>query len=411
MGPLAGIRILDLTSVLMGPYCTLQLGDLGADVIKVETPSGDIVRQIGPSRTPGMGGMFLNTNRGKRSIVIDLKRAGGRDTLLRLAATCDVLVFNMRPKAMARLGLDYEAFKAVQPGIVYVGLVGYGQDGPYAGQPAYDDLIQGAAGVPALVARASDGTPRYVPINIADRTVGLFAVQAILAALFHRERTGEGQAIEVPMFETMASFVLGDHFGGRTYRPPLDAGGYLRLMSPARRPFATSDGYICVLIYTDAQWRSFFAAIGRPEAASDPRYASINARLQNMDAIYAEIGRIFATRTTAEWRDLLRAADIANTPMNTLETIQDDPHLKAVGFFEEIEHPIEGAVTSMRVPSRWSVTQPEAGRPAPALGEHTRAVLEEGGFATEEIEALLASGAVRQGGAEAVAPAAPEAAV
>lgn len=389
--------MLDLTGVLMGPYATLQLGDLGADVIKVEPPEGDIVREIGPGRTPKMGGMFLHTNRSKRSVVIDLKRPEGREALLRIAATSDVVVSNMRPKALARLGLGYDELREVRPDVVFVGLVGFGQDGPYAAKPAYDDLIQGASGVPALVAAASDGTPRYVPVNIADRIVGLFAVQAILAALVHRERTGEGQAIEVPMFETMTSFVLGDHLGGLSYRPPLDDGGYPRLMSRYRRPYQTADGHICVLIYTDKQWRNFFAAVAKPELAEDPRFASIKTRLRHIDEVYGEAGRIFATRTTAEWRKLLEDADIPNMPMHSLATIQDDPHLKAVGFFEAVEHPIEGPLTSMQVPSRWSKTQPKAGLPAPGLGQHTREVLAEAGLSAAEVDALLSAGAVRDG--------------
>jgi crotonobetainyl-CoA:carnitine CoA-transferase CaiB-like acyl-CoA transferase len=406
-GPLAGIRILDLTSVLMGPYATVQLGDLGADVIKVEPPEGDIVRDIGPGRTPKMGGMFLHTNRSKRSVVIDLKQPDGQAALLRLAAGVDVMIFNMRPKALARLGLDYETIKSVRPDIIFVALVGFGQDGPYAARPAYDDLIQGASGVPALVAAASDGTPRYVPVNIADRIVGLFAAQAVLAALLHRERTGAGQAIEIPMFETMTSFVLGDHFGGLTYRPPLDEGGYPRLMSRFRRPYETLDGHVCVLIYTDKHWRSFFGAIGRPDLAADPRFTNLKARLRNIDSVYGEAGRIFRTRTTAEWRALLEEADIPNMPMHTLATIQDDPHLKAVGFFEPVEHPAEGPVISMRVPSRWTKSQPRAGRPAPMLGEHSREVLAEAGLSAAEIDDLVASGAVRESGrmdATGVAP-------
>ena len=406
VGPIAGIRVLDLTSVLMGPYATLQLGDLGADVIKVEPQEGDIVRDIGPGRNPKMGGMFLHTNRSKRSVVIDLKQPAGRAALLRMAATVDVMIFNMRPKALARLGLDYESVRAVRPDIIFVALVGFGQDGPYAARPAYDDLIQGASGVPALVATASDGTPRYVPVNIADRVVGLFATQAVLAALLHRERTGEGQAIEIPMFETMTSFVLGDHFGGLTYRPPLDAGGYPRLMSRFRRPYETLDGHICVLIYTDKHWRSFFAAIGRPEMAEDPRFTSLKARLKNIDGVYGDAGAIFRTRTTAEWRSLLEQADIPNMPMHTLATIQDDPHLEAVGFFEPVDHPVEGPVVSMRVPSRWSRSQPRAGRPAPALGAHSREVLAEAGLTQAEINALVAAGTVREhdGGAPAETP-------
>ena len=395
MGPLSGIRVVDLTGVLMGPYATLQLGDLGADVIKVEPPEGDIVREIGPGRKPKMGGMFLHTNRSKRSVVIDLKQPEGRKALLRVAATADVVVSNMRPKALARLGLSYETLRDVRPDIVFVGLVGFGQNGPYAAKPAYDDLIQGASGVPSLVAAASDGTQRYVPVNIADSIVGLFAVQAILAALVHRERTGGGQECEVPMFETMTSFVLGDHFGGLSYRPPLDQGGYSRLMSRSRRPYETADGHICVLIYTDKHWRKFFAAIGKPELAEDPRFASVKARLRNIDFVYSEAGRIFRTRTSAEWQNLLEDADIPSMPMHSLATIQEDPHLKAVGFFEALEHPIEGPVISMRVASRWSKTQPKAGLPAPGLGEHTREVLAEAGMSDDEIKTLLLASAVR----------------
>src|SRR5450756_419526 len=274
MGPLGGITILDLTTVLMGPYATQILADMGADIIKVESPEGDIVRQIGPGRTPGMGGMLLNANRGKRSIAIDLKNPQGRDALLRLARKADAIVYNVRPQAMSRLGLDYEALAAVNPKIVYVGIFGYGQSGPYAAKPAYDDLIQGASTIPTLIAAAGDGTPRYVPITMADRIVGLMAVNAIMGGLMHQQRTGVGQRIDVPMFESMAEFVLIDHLGGLTYDPPLDHGGYARLLSRHRRPYRTSDGYICALIYNDKQWRSFAESIGQPGLLDDPRFAS-----------------------------------------------------------------------------------------------------------------------------------------
>jgi len=388
MGPLSGITILDLTSVLMGPYATQILADMGANVIKVESPDGDIVRQIGPGRTPGMGGMFLNTNRGKRSIVIDLKHPEGREALLRIAEKADALVYNVRPQAMERLGLDYESIAAVNPRLVYVGLFGYGQPGPYAAKPAYDDLIQGASTIPTLIAAAGDGTPRYVPITMADRTVGLMAVNAIMGGLMHQQRTGTGQRIDVPMFESMTEFVLIDHLGGLTYEPPLDHGGYARLLSPYRRPYKTSDGYICVLIYNDKQWRSFFESIGQLEFLQQPRFASHAARHNHINEIYEDVGRIFLGRTTAEWRELLERADIPVMPMHTLETILDDPHLNAVGFFTTVEHPIEGSIRQMRVPSTWSVTQPEAGGPAPTLGEHGRDILCEAGYAADEIERL-----------------------
>jgi crotonobetainyl-CoA:carnitine CoA-transferase CaiB-like acyl-CoA transferase len=388
MGPLAGITILDLTTVLMGPYATQILADMGADVIKVESPEGDIVRQLGPGRTKGMGGMFLNANRGKRSIVIDLKQAEGRDALLRLAKGANAIVYNVRPQAMARLGLGYEAVAAVNPAIVYVGVFGYGQDGPYAAKPAYDDLIQGASTIPTLIARAGDGTPRYVPITIADRVVGLKAVNAILGGLMHQARTGAGQRIDVPMFESMTEFVLIDHLGGLTYDPPLDHGGYSRLLSRHRRPYKTSDGYVCALIYNDKQWKSFCDAIGQPELLQQPRFATHAARHAHIDEIYEEVGRIFLSRSTAEWRDLLEQADIPVMPMHTLETILDDPHLQAVGFFKTVEHPVEGRIRQMREPSSWSASQPEPGGPAPTLGEHGRDILQAAGFSPEEIEQL-----------------------
>ena len=388
MGPLAGITILDLTTVLMGPYATQILADMGACVIKVESPEGDIVRQLGPGRTPGMGGMFLNANRGKRSIVIDLKKPAGRDALLRLATKANAIIYNVRPQAMARLGLHYEALAAANPSIVYAGLFGYGQSGPYAAKPAYDDLIQGASGVATLLAASGDGTPRYVPITMADRVVGLMAVNAIMGGLMHQQRTGTGQRIDVPMFESMTEFVLIDHLGGLTYDPPLDHGGYARLLSRHRRPYRTSDGYICALIYNDKQWRSFAESIGQPELLDDPRFASHTARHQHIDEIYEEVGRIFLGRTTAEWRELLERADIPVMPMHTLESILDDPHLNAVGFFRTIEHPVEGRIRQMQVPSTWSASQPEPGGPAPTLGEHGRAILSEAGFSADEIDRL-----------------------
>lgn len=394
MGPLDGITLLDLTSVLMGPYATQILADMGADVIKVESPDGDIVRHIGPGRTPGMGGMFLNANRGKRSICIDLKNPDGRDVLLRLARRSHAICYNVRPQAMARLGLDYETLAAINPAIVYVGVFGYGQSGPYAAKPAYDDLIQGASTIPTLTAAAGDGTPRYVPVTLADRVVGLMAVNAVLGGLMHQSRTGIGQRIDVPMFESMADFILIDHLGGLTYEPPLDDGGYARLLSRHRRPYQTSDGYLCVLIYNDKQWRSFFTAIGQPEFLDQPRFADHAARTRHIDEIYEDVGRIFLSRTTAQWRELLERADIPVMPMHTVASILDDPHLAAVGFFREVDHPVEGRIRQMQVPSTWSVTQPRPGGPAPTLGEHGRAILQEAGFSADEIEGLARHHAV-----------------
>ena len=402
MGPLSGLRVLDMTTVLMGPYATLQLGDMGADIIKVEPLEGDIVRQIGPGRHPGMGPMFLNVNRNKRSIALDLKKPAGRDVLLRLAADADVFIYNVRPQAVARLGLAYEDVAAVNPKIIYTGVFGYGQDGPYAARPAYDDLIQGACAVPTLLADAGDGSPRYVPLTIADRIVGLFAVNAILAALRHRDVTGRGQRIDVPMFETMANFVLIDHLGGLTFDPPLDHGGYARLLAPERRPYRTKDGYLCALIYNDKQWRSFFAAIGRP-GMQDERFRDHASRIRHVREIYGEVAEIFTTRTTAEWMALLEDADIPYTPLRTVEGLLDDPHLAATGFISHVEHPSEGTIKSMRTPTTWSDSKADSPRPAPVLGEHSLEILRELGLAEKSIDALFAEGIAH--GPQAAAPA------
>ncbi len=391
-GPLSGIRIIDLTAVLMGPYATQTLGDMGADIIKVEAPDGDITRQIGPMRNPGMGPVYMNANRSKRSIALDLKAPAGREALMRLVKSADVFVYNMRPSAMKRLGLTYEDIAKINPQIIYVGMFGYSQKGPYANWPAYDDLIQGISTLPTLIARAGDGTPRYVPNAVADRVTGLWAVNTILAAIIGRGKTGKGQKIDVPMFETVAAFVLNDHLGGLSFDPPLDKGGYPRQLSPNRRPYRTKDGYICTLIYTDKHWRSFFAAMGKAETfETDPRFSSVGKRAENIDEIYGEISDLLLTRTTAEWMDLLKKADIPVTPMHDLESILDDPHLQATGFFVEENHPSEGKLVKMRVAGDWSETPPESTRHAPRLGEHSAEILSEAGYRAEEIETLRAA--------------------
>ncbi len=392
-GPLAGVRVLDLTSVLMGPFATQHLGDMGADVIKVESPAGDSTRGIGPMRHPGMGPVFLHCNRNKRSIVLDLKRAEGREALLRLAKTMDALVYNVRPAAMKRLGLAYEDVAAVKPDIIYAGLYGFGQDGPYAARPAYDDLIQGAIGIPTLSVLAGGETPRYAPVTLADRTVGIAAVNAILAALFHRERTGEGQSVEVPMFETMAQLTLGDHLGGATFEPAIGPSGYPRLLNANRKPYRTKDGYICAMFYNDRQWQAFFELTGSPELfTQDPRFATIGKRTENIHALYTMVAQAMATRTTAEWAQALMDADIPNMPMNTIESLMEDPHLKAVGFFEHQAHPTEGPIRAMRPAARFSRTQARQRSFAPRLGENSEEVLREAGYSLAEVAALRASG-------------------
>jgi crotonobetainyl-CoA:carnitine CoA-transferase CaiB-like acyl-CoA transferase len=395
MGPLQGIKVIDMTTVLMGPYATQMLGDYGADVIKVESIEGDVTRLIGPTRHPGMGPVFLNTNRGKRSICLDLKKPAGRDAVLRLIANADVLIYNVRPQAMARLNLGYDVASKINPRLIYAGVFGFGQDGPYAAKPAYDDLIQGATGLPALMAQTSDGTPRYVPNALVDRIVGLTAVGAICASLVHRDRLGRGQRLDIPMFETMTSFVMGDHMGGLTYDPPLDKGGYARHLSRDRRPYKTSDGYICVIVYNDKQWQSFFDATGRDDLRNDPKFATFAGRATNIDEVYAELARIFKTRTTADWLALLTKADIPVMPMHDLETILDDPHLVATGYFPIVEHPTEGPIRSMKVSAAWSETPVETVRLAPRLNEHGEEILREAGFSNEEIATLVRDGVTR----------------
>jgi crotonobetainyl-CoA:carnitine CoA-transferase CaiB-like acyl-CoA transferase len=384
-----------MTTVLMGPYATQMLGDYGADVIKVESLEGDVTRLIGPARHSGMGPVFLNTNRSKRSICLDLKKPAGREAVLQLIKSADVLVYNVRPQAMARLDLGYDVVAEINPRLIYAGVFGFGQDGPYAAKPAYDDLIQGATALPALMAQTGDGVPRYVPNALVDRIVGLTAVGAICASLVHRDRTGRGQRVDIPMFETMASFVMGDHMGGLTYEPPLDKGGYPRHLSRDRRPYKTSDGYISVIVYNDKQWESFFQATGRDDLRGDPRFATFSGRAANIDIVYGELARIFETRTTSEWMELLNKADIPVMPMHDLQSILHDPHLVASGFFPVVKHPSEGRIRSMKVSATWSETRAEPVRLAPRLNEQGEEILREAGFSREEIATMVRDGVTR----------------
>lgn len=395
-GPLAGVRVLDLTSVVMGPYATQLLGDYGADVIKIEPPEGDIMRLSGPMRNARMGHLFLTTNRSKRSVVIDLKSSAGREVLLTLAKNADVLVYNIRPQAMARLGLAYEDMSAANPRIVYVGAFGFSQRGPYAARPAYDDLIQGMAGIPWLVQQAGAAEPRYAPMILADRTVGLQLALAVASALFHRERTGRGQRVDVPMFEGMLSVVLGEHLAGKVFDPPQGPVGYQRSLTRDRRPYRTKDGYVCTLIYTDKHWKSFFDAIGERETFhNDARFASQGARLTHIDEVYAYLSGVIATRTTQEWLDLLGRADIPAARMYSIDDVLADEHLAAIGYFQKSEHPSEGPITTLAIPTEWSDSPPETPRHAPRLGENTVEVLREAGYTRAAIDALIEQGAVR----------------
>lgn len=384
-GPLSGLRILDLSAVVMGPYATQLLGDLGADVIKVEPPTGDTMRAVGPMRNPGMGALYLHLNRNKRSVMLDLKSEAGREACLRLAETADVLLYNIRPQAMARLGLDYDAVAAVNPAIVYVGAYGFSNAGPYAGRPAYDDLIQGMTALPSLYQRNSGDVPRYVPLTLADRAVGMQVAIAMLAGVTEARQSGKGQAIEVPMFEAMAQLVLGDHLGGHTFEPAEGATGYDRLLVEHRRPYATADGHISALIYNDKHWGRFFDLIGQPELKSDSRFCSHTARAENIDAAYRLVSEVIVTRSSAYWLEKLGKADIPVAPLYGVEDLISDQHIQAVGMVRALNHPSEGRIRSPGPVGGYSRTPVDIHRHAPRLGEHTREVLAEAGYPETEI--------------------------
>lgn len=392
-GPLSGFRILDFTSVVLGPYATQILGDLGADVIKIEPPEGDVTRNIAPFRQPGMGALFLNTNRNKRSLAVDLKAERGRMVVRRLATNADVLIHSMRPQAMRRLGLDYESLSSLNPRLVYCGAYGFAEGGRYAGRPAYDDIIQAASGL-AWVQGVNEESPRYINSVVADKVTGLTVVYAVMAALLQRGRTGNGQFIEVPMLETIVSFLLPEHLAGATFAPRSGPPGYSRLLAPYRRPYATRDGHMAVLPYTSEQWRRFFELVGRPEILKDPRFSTPTSRSENIAALYEIVSAFVRERTTAEWVAALDKADIPSMPVKSLEDVLDDPHLAEIGLFASMQHSTEGTLRMVRPPVRFGGAPAAALRPAPHLGEHSRDVLLEAGFAEESVAELIQEGIV-----------------
>lgn len=393
-GPLAGYRIIDLSSVLMGPFASTIMGDLGADVIKVESPEGDTSRNVGSGRRPGMPPVFLHANRSKRSLSVNLKTRQGIEIMKKLVPTADVVLSNLRPDTLKKLGLAYDDLVKLKDDIIYCGTYGYGSGGPYEGLPAYDDLIQGAVGIPWLLSR--DGSlPKYMPLTLADRVTALTAVYSIVAALLHKERTGLGQAIEVPMFEVMVNFVLSDHLGGESFVPRLGEMGYKRLLSKERRPYKTKDGYICALVYNDKQWNSFAELVGDSVLIEDCRLQDLNSRIENVDYAYGLIADHISQKETAYWIKALDAADIPFSPLNSIQDLLDDDHLSRVNFFVVQEHPSEGVLRTMRPPVRWSRSEPVVEKHAPTLGQDTRWILREQGYSDDEIDKLETEGVVR----------------
>ena len=387
-GPLAGLLVVDLTAMVMGPYCTQIMADMGADVIKVEPPEGDNTRYISVGPATGMSGVFVNVNRGKRSVVLDLRSDEGKGALRALVVEADVFIHSMRPKAIAKLGFAYEQVAALNPRIVYTNCYGYGRRGPNRDLPAYDDTIQAECGLPAVQEQLT-GEANYVGTIIADKVAGLTALYATTMALFHRERTGEGQEVEVSMFETMASFMLVEHANGAMFDPPLGPAVYPRTVAPNRKPYRTSDGYIAALIYTDKHWNAFINAV-RPPWASD-LYATLERRARQIDTVYALVAETMLGRSSDHWLALFRELEIPAAPLGTPADLFDNPHLNAVGLFETVDTPY-GAVRFPGVPTWFSRTPGRVAGPAPELGANTTEVLEQLGVAVPDVAPAQGSG-------------------
>ncbi len=389
-GALDGIRVIDMTAVGMGPWATQMLGDMGADVIKIESPDGgDIFRHVAPQRHTGMSHAFLNLNRNKRSVALDAKDAAQRAALLALIERADVFVSNVRPQALERLGLDYASLRERNPKLIYCGCYAYSEAGPYAGRGGVDDTIQAASGLAwfqgggAAGENDQSGAPRYVKSIIADKVAALWVAQSIAMALFARERSGVGQSIEVPMFESLVAFMMVEHLAGRTFDPPIGPAGYNRITADSRKPFRTRDGYIAVVPYTDAQWQRFFVLVGRAEIGADARFARLAERARHIGALYALIEPVLRERTTAAWSAAFADADLPFAPVNSVDDLLVDPHLAAVGFWHKMEHPAEGQLTLPGIPVNYSATPGSIRRPPPALGQHTIEVLAELGITLE----------------------------
>jgi crotonobetainyl-CoA:carnitine CoA-transferase CaiB-like acyl-CoA transferase len=392
--PLAGIRILDMTTVMLGPYATQMLGDYGADIVKIESPAGDTTRATGPAMEAGMAATFLGANRSKRSIVLDLKLTQAREALMVLIDTADVLVYSMRPQKMTALGLAPEVLRARNPKLVVVAVHGFAEDGPYAGRPAYDDIIQGLCGLASL-SELQGREPAYLPTVVCDKACALYATQAILIALVARAQQGHGSYVEMPMFEAMVNFTLVEHFYGQHFRPPLADAGYSRMLTVWRRPYRTTDGYICIVPYSDQHWRRFFAEAGRSALLDDERFQGIAARTRNIDALYAELASCVALRTTSDWQATCERLDIPVAPYNRLADLERDPQLAQTAFFTTLVDPAMGDIVTPAAPLKFNGLAAQPTLP-PRLGQHTLEILQQSGMTHLQIEKLLASGAVVQ---------------
>lgn len=389
-GPLEGFRVLDLTTILFGPFGTQTLGDWGAEVIKVEALGGDGWRYSGVFRTRGMSGQFMAANRNKRSLAVDLKHEDGKAVLRRLIPTVDALVTNVRPAALARLGFSYEVCRALNPRLVYAAATGFGQDGAWAARPAFDEIVQAASGLASAI--GTDDEPAFIPSLVGDKLCGLALTAAVSAALLRRERSGTGQMVEVPMLETVAAFNSIEMLGGHAFVPPVGPAGYKRVKE--RRPMRTKDGWLTMLPYSGENWCVFFETVGHKECVEEFSVRDPVQRARNIDKIYDRMSEIALTRTTAEWEELLLRIDVPHAAFAKLSEISEQPHLKSVGLFRELEHPTEGTLRQARPPARFSETPAEIRRMAPRLGEHTREILQEAGYGDAEIAALIESRAV-----------------
>ncbi len=376
-GPLDGIKVIDLSTIVFGPLAAQMLGDLGAEVIKVESPAGDPQRNVLPARSPGMGTNFLSVNRNKKSVVLDLKSPGGRADFLTLIKGADIFITNIRPAALDRLSLSPQVLRDANPDLITASGVGFGSDGPYSGKPAYDDIVQSVAGMVGLgLMFDPDSEPLYAPTLIGDKVSGIMMSNAIMAALFHRERTGQAQHIEVPMFETLVAFLMVEHMGAAAFEDVPQDFGYKRLLQPYRRPMKTADGYVTILPNTKAQWQRFFQAVGRPDMADHPWVTDDGERSLNIGGLYDIVAGIAPEKTTAEWVKQMEAADIPAIPVRNLRDLPQDPHLVATGFFEQIDHPTEGKVWTTKPPIKFSQTPARNDRvPVPGLGEHNPDIL------------------------------------